>query len=659
MLQNCAESQPLPGGVFYTAKETDHLLNRMVGTRHLSAQSIRGYYAAARYKHSELSAADIRSTDNPVTHPQDLFMFFRALCLLTLLFSPVLAQAQIDPLDSKGQNDFTPQQHTFLKVEQAYQVEVSQSESALFFDWVIQPGYYLYQHQFKAEARNSEGREALTLQFETGKSKYDEIFEREVEVYYGATRVSASLPTLTPPYELALTSQGCADAGLCYAPRQQYFSVDTGGNVSELTASQFGAATIPSTSDAPTSAANQEQPLLIWVVLGAILGGLILNLMPCVFPVLSLKALSFASSHLNPHKQHLHGWLYTAGVVGSFLVAALFIIIAKSTGQELGWGFQLQSPTFVALMAYLFFVMGLSLSGMFHIGTQWMGAGQSLTTGNGYKSSFFTGVLAALVASPCTAPFMATALGFALTQPAWISLLIFTALGFGMALPFLLLSYSPALARYLPAPGAWMDRLKQILAFPLYITAIWLLWVLSNQTSSTGAALVLLGAVSITFAIWNFQQDASSRVGKVLTKGLGVASLVFAAMLAWNSGDYAQRKSSMWEAYSPQRLQELRSEGVPVFVDLTADWCITCKFNERVALNREKVARFVALNDIVMLQGDWTNSDPDITALLAQFERSGVPLYLMYPAKADAPPAILPQILSEALVLEYMQKSLQ
>lgn len=460
-------------------------------------------------------------------------MFFRLCAVLILVSFALLSHAQTDDFSTtKTRVDFAPQQNTFLKVEQAYQVIASSDEDGIYFDWQIHPGYYLYQHQFKAQARNAEQNEALTLQFEEAKLKFDEIFNQELAVYYTSTRVASKLPTLKPPYEITFTSQGCADAGLCYAPRHQYFTVDASGSIQETQTAQFDATASETASKIPGTDPDKDQPLLIWVVLGAILGGLILNLMPCVFPVLSLKALSFASSHVNPHKQHLHGWAYTAGVVGSFVVAALFIIIAKSTGQELGWGFQLQSPAFVALMAYLFFVMGLSLSGMFHIGTQWMGAGQTLTQGEGLKSSFFTGVLAALVASPCTAPFMATALGFALTQPAYISLLIFIALGFGMALPFLLLSYSPALARYLPAPGVWMDRLKQILAFPLYITAIWLVWVLSNQTSSTAAAAVLVGAVLITFAIWNFQQHPLSRTGAILSKSLAIASLVLAAYFA-------------------------------------------------------------------------------------------------------------------------------
>ncbi len=580
------------------------------------------------------------------------FQPLRFLLIAWICFFTLTSHAE-DPFQSSTETEF-------LKVDQAYQVNPKVDGALLSFDWTIHPGYYLYQHQFKLEVRQPDKSETISLTFQKGKRKFDEIFQKELEVYYGSTQVSG-VTTLTPPYELKVSSQGCADAGLCYPPRNQYFSVDASGSIEETAAATMQSSAGPSPNDSNiggTTNAPEDTPFLPFVLLGAMLGGLILNLMPCVFPVLSLKALSLASSHLSHHKQHLHGWAYTAGVVGSFVLAASIILVARGAGESLGWGFQLQQPGFVAFMAYLFFVMGLSLSGVFYLGTSLMGAGQSLTTGEGLKSSFFTGVLAALVASPCTAPFMATALGFALTQPAYISLSIFAALGFGMALPFILLSYSPVLARNLPAPGPWMETLKQVLAFPLYLTSVWLLWVLANQTSGSGAMAVLSGAVLITFGIWLLQQQTKSSTGKIFTKGLAVASLVFAASIGWKVGDFKERENGLWEAYSPSKLEQLRSEGAPVFVDLTADWCITCKFNERVALNTEAVTKFALLNDIVMLQGDWTNADPDISELLERFGRSGVPLYLMYPSSPNSAPEVLPQVLTEALVLESMEKSL-
>lgn len=550
----------------------------------------------------------------------------------------------------------------FLKVGEAYQVTPLRNADSLVFDWTIHPGYFLYQHQFKLEVRSQSGSETVDLSFEPGKRKFDEIFQKELEVYYGTTRVSG-LTTLTPPYELIVSSQGCADAGLCYPPRKQYFSVTEDGNITETPTATITETALATTKDSPNSGSGgsnttEEAPFLPFVILGAILGGLILNLMPCVFPVLSLKALSLASSHIDSRQQRMHGWAYTGGVVGSFVLAASIILIARSAGESLGWGFQLQQPGFVAFMAYLFFVMGLSLSGVFYLGTSMMGAGQSLISGEGLKSSFFTGVLAALVASPCTAPFMATALGFALTQPAYVALSIFAALGFGMALPFILLSYSPLLARSLPAPGPWMETLKQVLAFPLYLTAVWLLWVLAHQTSSTGAMAVLGGSVLITFGIWIQQQRTENPTAKMLMRGLAGISIITAAYFAWTVGDFKEDDSGVWEEYSPAKLAQLRADGVPVFIDLTADWCLTCKFNERVALNTEDVIKFALINDIVMLQGDWTNADPDISDLLERFGRSGVPLYLMYPASSETAPEVLPQILTKSTVLASMKKAL-
>ncbi|VUD40349.1 Thiol:disulfide interchange protein DsbD [Thalassocella blandensis] len=553
------------------------------------------------------------------------------------------------------------EEETFLPIEKAYQVVPSFGKNKLELLWTIAPGYYLYQHQFKLEAQTADKSEKFELTFGDGKLKYDEYYEKELTVYYTSTDVVAPLPEFDKPYQLKITSQGCADAGLCYPPRNQYFWVDTDGDAEEISGSKFTNTGANTPSAKVEGSETQQDAFLPWILFGALLGGLILNLMPCVFPVLSLKALSFASSHLNKHAQHLHGWAYTGGVVISFVAAAVVILSARSAGESLGWGFQLQQPGFVATMAFLFFIMGLSLSGLLHIGTQFMGAGQSLTSGHGLSSSFFTGVLAALVASPCTAPFMASALGFALTQPAYIAILVFITLGFGMALPFLLLSYSPALVRYLPQPGAWMEVLKQFLAFPLYLTCIWLLWVLARQTGSDGAIVILIGMLSLTFTVWLLQHASNNKILHFSNRGLAMLGLAFAIFSVVKIGDFQTGSSDngQWEPYSPDRLKELRAEDTPVFIDLTADWCITCKFNERVALNTDEVIKFAALNDIVMLQGDWTNEDPQISDLLKQFGRSGVPLYLMYPADGNAPPVVLPQILTQSQVLESMENALR
>lgn len=580
----------------------------------------------------------------------------RALTLLSLLTALISTTSLADDFSFADSNE-----DEFLRVADAYQVLVDTTDSQIQMHWTIAPGYYLYQHQFKLEAKNAKSTETLELIFEPGKRKFDEYFNKELEVYYLNTYLSSVLPSISMPYELKVTSQGCADAGLCYPPRKQYFQVDAKGAVTELEGSQLK--TTASAANPVTQAQNTppESPFLPAIILGALLGGLILNLMPCVFPVLSLKALSFASSGHADHKQHTHGWAYTAGVVGSFLVAAAIILTARQAGEMLGWGFQLQQPVFVAILAYLFLVMGLSLFGMFHIGTQFMGAGQALTSGSGVRSSFFTGVLAAVVASPCTAPFMAPALGVALTQSVFVALIIFASLGFGMALPFLALSYSPKLANYMPKPGAWMETLKQILAFPLLATCIWLLWVLGHQSGSTGTAYVLTGALLITFALWLTQFSPQTLGKKLALRGLIVVCLLAAAHLTWQIRSFTGSASNHyenWEPYTPARLQALNQTGKPVFVNLTADWCITCKVNETVAFSSEAFFARAEELGVTLLVGDWTNPDDDIAALLKRYNRSGIPLYMVFPNTINAEPEILPQLLTPDSIIDALNRSI-
>ena len=393
------------------------------------------------------------------------------------------------------------------------------------------------------------------------------------------------------------------------------------------------------------------------VMLAALAGGLILNLMPCVFPVLSIKALSLArSAHGERRKRQLHGLAYTAGVLAAFLIIAVVLMLLRAAGHQLGWGFQLQSAAFVAAMAYLMFLLGLNLSGFFELSPGLSGAGQSLVERPGYGGSFFTGVLAVVVASPCTAPFMGTAIGYALTQSLPVALGVFAALGLGLALPFLLLGFVPALARWLPRPGPWMLRFKQLLAFPLYLTAVWLLWVLGRQTGVDGLALALCGLVLLALAIWLWKQ----LVGWV-GRGLAVLSLALACALPLLPRPDSSLPAALasaetsWEPYSPARLQALRSEARPVLLNVTADWCITCLVNERVALETSTVQDRLRGLGVASLKGDWTRRDPELTALLAQFGRSGVPLYVLYPPAVGAAPVVLPQILTPGQVLAALE----
>ena len=398
----------------------------------------------------------------------------------------------------------------------------------------------------------------------------------------------------------------------------------------------------------PAPAVPAATPTLALVLGFALLGGLILNLMPCVFPVLAIKAVSVLESRRgDPAAERLHALAYAAGVVLSCVAAALALVLLRGGGELLGWGFQLQSPVFVALLAYLMLALGLSLSGVAAFGTRLMGVGQALTEQGGYAGSFFTGVLAVVVASPCTAPFMGVALGYALAQPPAVAVLVFATLGLGLALPFLLIGFVPALGAWLPRPGAWMETFKQVMAFPLYLTVVWLLWVLGRQTDIDGVAVAMSGLVLLAFALWLRGHGAGRVVYALLAAAalLGALGLlVHPALHATASRAPAADGALAAEAYSDARLAALRAEGRPVFVNFTADWCITCKVNEKVVFGNEAVRRKLRDKKVAVLVGDWTTSDPAITTALARFGRSGVPLYLLYPPGQD--PVVLPQILT-------------
>ncbi|MES0874856.1 protein-disulfide reductase DsbD family protein [Sinimarinibacterium thermocellulolyticum] len=388
-------------------------------------------------------------------------------------------------------------------------------------------------------------------------------------------------------------------------------------------------------------------PTLALVLLFALVGGLILNLMPCVFPVLSLKALSLVKAHGDDGgERRRQTYAYSAGVIASCVLVAAAMLVLRSAGEAVGWGFQLQSPAFVALMTYVLFALGLSLSGAVNFGVGLMNLGSGLTQQPGLVGAFFTGVLAVVVASPCTAPFMGTALGYAMTQPAWIALLVFATLGLGLALPFLLLGWFPALARYLPKPGAWMERFKQLMAFPLYLSVVWLLWVLVRQTDAQALARVLLGLVAIAFALWLW---ASRGVVASTLKLAALAGAFALALMPAQGGGSAPTPSAAYEPWSSERVAELRADGRTIFVDFTADWCLSCKVNERVALKSAKVQRAFAEHNVALLVGDWTRADPLITAELARFGRNGVPLYLVYVDGGE--PVVLPQLLTPEIVL--------
>lgn len=408
---------------------------------------------------------------------------------------------------------------------------------------------------------------------------------------------------------------------------------------------------------APSSGGGETS--LALALLLALAGGMILNLMPCVFPVLSMKALALMS-HGAADARH-HGLAYTAGVLACFAAVAGALIALRAGGAAIGWGFQLQDPVVVAILAYVMLLLGLSLSGLFTLGGSVMGVGQGLASRDGLAGSFFTGVLATIVATPCTAPFMGTALGFAITQPWPLALAVFLALGLGMALPFLALSWSPGLLRRLPRPGLWMERVKQALAFPLYASAAWLVWVLSIQAGPDALALVLAAMLLLSFAAWIYGQTRLSG-GGMRALGSGFALLALAAGIggaltlrtaAPLAAEDAAAKN--YEPFSQARLAELTASGKPVFVNFTAAWCVTCLVNERTSLSGEAVKSAMAAKGVTYLKADWTNRDGDIARILESHGRSGVPLYLLY-RPGQAKPDLLPQILTEGIILDALSE---
>lgn len=414
----------------------------------------------------------------------------------------------------------------------------------------------------------------------------------------------------------------------------------------------------------PSALSSQPQTApgsLLGTLFLAFLGGLILNLMPCVFPVLGIKILGFVNqSGHDRGKITLHGLVFTLGVLLSFWVLAGALLALRAGGTQLGWGFQLQSPGFVFGMAVFLLIFALNLSGLFEVGLSATGAGGSLQMQAGFAGSFFTGALATLVATPCSAPFLAPALGAALSLSAVQSFMVFTAIALGLALPYLLLSMFPAAIKLLPKPGAWMETFKQLMAFPLYATVGWLLWVLAAQTKDDDNALLLIafGFVLVAMAAWAYGRfgQAHGKPGKQIFGRVFAAALLagglytgwpLAAQAAPTDGSY----QVTWEKWSPAAISAAQAAGKYVYVDFTARWCATCQTNKAVVFHSAAVLAELKKKDVVLLRGDWTNRDPKITAELARWNRSAVPFNLIYaPGKTE--PVVLPELLTPGTVLE-------
>ena len=585
------------------------------------------------------------------------------LLLLATMTQPALSSSGLE-----SNTNATAAPDNFLPVGEAYRPDVDVAENRITVVWQIAEGYYLYRHGFKFELRDSQGKLDVQPAIPAGEPKTDDYFG-QVEVYHQQAVIELTNIGSTRPLWLKISSQGCAEGGLCYPPYHRYFRIDDLTSGTAIEADEFNRAGAGSAAGADKGTARPASPAatdnrvrtppisLPLALLFAFAGGIILNLMPCVFPVLSLKLLSFAGK--NPHLAHtkMHGVVYSIGVIASFIAVAGLLLALRASGEAIGWGFHLQSPWFVAALTYLFLIMALALGGMLEIGTRLMGVGGGLASQGGYGGSFFTGVLAVVVASPCSAPFMGSALGFAITQPPATALAIFIALGAGMAAPFLLLSSVPRLLRFMPKPGAWMDRFKRFMAFPMLLTCVWLLWVIGNQTSASGMAVVLAGCLLLALAVWlhaEVPEKPRWRLAGKATQWVSVAlALALLASPFLQPGTRSASDNAEHLSYTPERLQQLLAAGQPVFVNATADWCITCLANEQVTLSKPDVRR--ELHDkVTYLKADWTNEDPAITALLQQYGRSGVPLYLVYDGTSSTA-TVLPQILTPAIVLDALK----
>jgi thiol:disulfide interchange protein len=389
----------------------------------------------------------------------------------------------------------------------------------------------------------------------------------------------------------------------------------------------------------------------------AFVGGIILNLMPCVFPVLFLKGLALVQSS-GQERSHLrsHGLVYTLGILVSFWAIVAALLILRATGSQAGWGFQLQSPAFVAVLAAGLFFFALSLAGQFDLGLSLTSVGGGLAQKQGYTGSFFTGVLATIVATPCTAPLMGAAIGFALAQPAGVTFAVFTALGLGLATPYLLLSFQPAWTRILPRPGAWMEILKQLTAVPLFGTAIWLAWVYGNLRSGNSQ-----GVDHLTRLLWCFLALAVAgwALGKWPANWKSAIAALLIAALGLSIPLYQPKDTSLvWAPYSQQALDQARAAGHPVFIDFTAAWCLSCQVNERAVLKSADVQHQFSKNNVTLLKADWTQYDPEITKQLASVNRSGVPTYVIYPAMKNSSADVLPELLTKDIVLTALKKDI-
>jgi thiol:disulfide interchange protein DsbD len=586
-----------------------------------------------------------------------------------------------------------------LPPEQAFNFEaIVDDGNTLLLRFTPARGYYLYRDKtsFKLDAAATKaGITAGRPKWPRGTAHRDEHFG-DVVVFFDQIDVPLPLQrTRSDAAKITLTTtfQGCQNDGICYPPMTRSVALDVPAGTITPAAARLEPAsaatnapasspdaitspenaatgdTIPSASTPPASGATHAAAPganlnLFTALLLALLGGLVLNLMPCVLPVLSLKALSLAGNGEDPARARRHALWYTAGVVLSFVLLGGLALALRQTGLALGWGFQLQQPVVVAMLALLMFGLGLSMSGVWHVGGRWTGMGHALTTKTGPLGDFFTGVLAVVVATPCTAPFMGAALAWAFTAPTAIALLVFLVLGLGLALPFLVIGFVPALAHRLPRPGAWMETFKQALAFPLYLTAAWLAWVLARQRGADAMGWWMFAAVLLAFAAW-----AWTRARTTGHRWAMVAATLAAIALIWplrvihtlprpsaNATLAAPSEGITPVPFSEQRLADLRAAGRVIFVNMTADWCVTCKANERAVFRTDGFRDAMTQANAVYMVGDWTDVDPALTAFLQRYKAVGVPLYVVFPRNGGEG-RVLPVVLTGDTVREALAEA--
>jgi thiol:disulfide interchange protein len=552
---------------------------------------------------------------------------------------------------SKGGTDNAP-----LPAEQAFRFEaVATDRQHLLLRWTMPKGYYLYRDQTTLHLKNADGLTLGQPAWPAGVSHQDPHFG-QTTVYFDQLELPVTIQGDTAgrkTLEVEASFQGCQDGGLCYPLMTRALSIDLGSATPTAGTSAEPAPEMP-----PAPAALEVS--LLSALLLALGGGLVLNLMPCVLPVLSIKAVGLLESGESHTKARSHALFYTAGVLCSFALIGIAIVSLRSAGHALGWGAQLQQPLVVGVLACVMLAVGLSMSGVVQFGASLGNVGHSLASRSGHAGDFFTGVLAVAVASPCTAPLMGSALAYAFAAPMLNALLVFLMLGIGLALPFLLIGFVPSLARLLPRPGAWMETLKQVLAFPMYLTAVWLVWVLAHQRGADAVGLVLVAAVLLAMTLWWFERSRSrGLVSRALVAVLALLTLVPLYYLAHVPAQ--TQTATVAEgvvAYTPEKLAELRKAGTPVFVDMTADWCVTCKANEHAVLDTDAFRDLLKRTGAVYMKGDWTDVNDTIAAFLQQYHSPGVPLYVVFP-KDGGEGRKLPTVLTTSLVDDALKGAAQ